>query len=309
MASELLRHLRPLNVLLNVFGIITFKINSETHMITFSNRYLDITKVAINCLLTLFIINFVLELKMLFRKASLLLLLSIVHIHIQALKITAASITRYVLKSRYINCCKEMLKTDEDFANKINPINYNVMKYPLVVNIFYIAIRNSVAFISMEGIKIDNAFLYMFFSAIILFDIQFLIIKTEFVTFLILIQNYFKQLNKKLKDLEENNITQEYNATTISRNISKYHSKICDLSRNMLDVMWIQIITVLLEVITTITIQGYFLLSKLYESKNTNLKFLSVSFSVCVCVDAIFTMAEIVVPSYICKRNVSTIFI
>ena len=305
MASELLRHLRPLHVLLNVFGIITFKINSETHIITFSNRYLDITKVAINCLLTVFIINFVLELKMIFRNSTLFLFLSIVYIHIQAIKTTFVNITRYILKSKYSSCWNEMLKADEDFISAINHINYSVMQYPLIAKIFYIVMRNSVILITLKGTLIVNPLRCMVLLALIFFDIQFLIIRTEFITFIILIQNYFKQLEEKLRELEGKIMTQEYNTTIMSRNISKCYSKICNMSRNMLDIIWIQITTEFLEVIIIITIQGYFLLSKLYESKNTNVKFLSVPYSVFLSVDAIVTLAEIVVPSYLCMQNVS----
>jgi len=293
-------------VLLNVFGIITFKINSKTHMITFSNRYLDITKVTINCLFTVFIVKFVSDLKIIFRKATLFLFLMLVHIHIQAIKSTSVNITRYILKSKYINCWKELLKTDEDFVNAINHVNYNVMKYSLVVKLFYIVIRSSVLLITVKGLLQFNPLLCMVLLALIFLDIQFLVITSEFTTFIILIKNYFEQLEKKLRELEDYSITQKYNKATVRRNISKFHSKICNLSRDMLEVMWIQITAGLLEVITTISIQVYYLLSKLYESKNTKVTFQSVPFAVFICVDAIFTMAEIFIPSYYCKRNVST---
>ena len=302
MAGNLFRHLKPFYLLLNIFGFVTFKSKDKNYTVTVSNRYLNVVKIAFNCFLIICII--IKTSGMLFYEEKLMSLLTAMYIYIQGIKITAYSITRYIFKSNYLLCWMEILNQDENFSKKINTINYEVIKYPIMINIIYIVSRNALVIPSyLPFISTQSDFIIC--CAIVYFDYQCMTLKMEYSIYVILTCMYLEQLKHKLNNLINGRGLEGSSGATIFKNINEFYSKVCKLSRNMLNFMWMPIVTLLVEVVATIAVQGYTTLSHLFCSRSTISKFFSLKFSLSWCFDGIFTIAIIIFPSYLCMRSVS----
>lgn len=303
MASNLYRHLKPLFWLLNIFGFVTFKSNDDCYTITFSSRHLNIVKIALDCFLAIYIIIYASGI--VFYDEKLISLLTVLYLCAQGIKIAASSITRYIFKSKYLMCWVEILNHDENFSKKINTINYKTIKYPIVINIIYIVFRNALIIPSYLQFVPINLNHIITCCAVVYFDYQSMTLKMEYSINLILTWMYLEQLKNKLNHIVKDRGLEGNSGTITFKNINVLYSTVCKLSRNMMNIMWIPIIPVLFEVVATVAVQGYTTLSNVFCSRSTISKYFSLQFSISWCFDALFTMAIIIFPSYLCTRSVS----
>ena len=310
MANALFLHLKPLYMMLNLFGFVKFKGNDENYEITYSNRYLNILKMSFNSFVTLSMVATIIKFsRVFFGEAKIILFLSVLYIYVHAFKITSTSFARYIWRKKYLTCWTDILENDEYFTNKIGAINYKVIRYPIVINIFHAILQNVLMVPSCQAIVMNDTIGLSVCWMRVIFEYQCMTLKMEYMISLLLMQNYLKQLERKLNKFNENEEFRRNSKTFIIKDINKFYFNVCGLFRKMLSTMWVTIYTLLIEAVCIITIQGYLILSMLYDNTNANVKYHSYTTTFLWLLDASVTIFIIIFPSYLCKGSVSTIII
>ena len=304
MSRTLLRHLKPLNTALNIFGFATFKINRKNGTITQSNRYLNVAKVSFNCVLGIYSLTFAKLLHDVFGNGSLLSILSSVFLFINVTKFVTISIARYALREKILSCWRKVLKNDMEFSDKIGEPNHNFIIYFVFTSVLYVVIRNLLLTGLISQFPFNGLDTFYYFAVINYTEIQYFVIKQEYTIFFFVIQSYFKMLENKLNAKSE-----DRNINVTIHNMRKFYFNICDISRMSLQVMGTQTVASLLEAVAITVVMGYIVLSKLYHGKSTNFEFVTYQYVILWCVDAGITFSGFIIPSYLCIRNVSHILI
>ena len=204
-------------------------------------------------------------------------------------------------------CWVEILQYDDDFSKKLSAINYNVLKYPIIINILYILLQNALVIPFFYAETYTVALISCW--AIIVFDYQCMTLKMEYTISLVLTQNYLKGIENKLYQLDNDGKFEKNGEVVTFKDLNAFYSKACSISRNMLDILWIPIITLLVEVVSVVIIQSYMILSRFYGDTNLYNEMFPLSVSLIWFVDAICTIILIICPSYLSTGRVSITFI
>lgn len=300
MSKALLRYLKPLNAALNIFGFVTFKINSKNGTITPSNSCVNVVKVSLNCVIGIYLLSFGKVLNEAFRNDSLMSILSLIFLFTNVTKIIITNIARYAFRKKILGCWREVLKNDIEFSEKIGAPNHKFIMHFVFSSVLYVIIRNVLLTSLTSKFPFHHVDILCYFTAINYTEVQYFVMKQEYTIFFSVIQSYFKELESKLNAASDDRTTD----VTVHR-VRKFYSNICDISRMILQVMWAQIASSLLEAVVITVVMGYVMLSKLYLGKNTNSEFVTYKYVISWCVDAALTVSGFMIPSYLCVRNVS----
>lgn len=194
---------------------------------------------------------------------------------------------------------KGLIDLENDFKNIGINLNYKYIKYTgfsICLTIVTIRLLNMLAvFVLNENFNILDK---INFSMLILLDISPNILKAEYITYLTIFDQYFKQLSLCYT-----------RGRFQTKKIRKMYVNLCDTSKQTFQALWICIMFTLQESALIITLHTHNIISKYYDSKNTKFWFFDLKYSVPWFIEYLFGFICVVVPSCMCFYSVSYILI